>query len=93
MLRDTKVRLLEIIPGPIDTDMSSHYDGPKTTPPKAADVIWKALLSRKDEVFVGISSFAMFMTRVLPGTVFKSLNDGECKAAEKAAMGLHATRR
>lgn len=87
MLRDTGVRVLEIIPGPVDTDMARHYNGRKTDPEAAAETIWQALLGRQDEVLVGLSRFAMFMARVAPRFVFKQVNDGEFKAAALESGG------
>ncbi|MDP2902053.1 MAG: SDR family NAD(P)-dependent oxidoreductase [Methylovulum sp.] len=87
MLRNTNVRVLEIIPGPVDTDMSRHYNGPKTDPQKAGDIIWRALLGREDDVVIGLSGFARLTARLAPRFVFKQVNDGEFKVAGKVAAG------
>ncbi|MEO7720237.1 MAG: SDR family NAD(P)-dependent oxidoreductase [Capsulimonas sp.] len=82
MLRDTNVRMVEIIPGAHDTDMSSHVKGKKETTENAANTIMRRLAANVPEFLVGIPGVMLFAARLTPNFLFKSLNDGEAKAAE-----------
>lgn len=84
MLRETNVRMVEIIPGLHDTDMSSQATGKKASTEDAANTIMRKLVANVPEFLVGIPSVMLLMARLTPNLLFKSLNNGEAKAAAKA---------
>ena len=83
-LRGTKVRVLEIMPPPVDTAMASHYTGSKAAVEPVAAKFLQALLGTRDEVTIGISNVARILGRIAPKAAFTLLNDGETRAARSA---------
>lgn len=80
-LRNTCIRVLEIMPPPTDTNMASHYAGAKATPDFVADQFLRAMFGRENEVVIGVSRLAQVLARLGPSMGFKILNDLESKAA------------
>jgi short-subunit dehydrogenase len=71
------VHVLTIKPGFVDTDMLK--DAPRRTgaisPEKAADLIWKAIKGRKQEVYVpGRWGLIMLVIRSIPSFIFRRLS-------------------
>ena len=85
-LKRTNVRIVEIMPPPVDTDMASHYPGSKARIEPIADKFIHAMLGREDEAAIGISKLAKFLGRFLPGLGFKIVNDSEFITANNAAL-------
>ncbi len=80
-LKGTNVRVLEIMPPPVDTNMASHYKGSKAAVEPVAGQFLRALLGTRDEVTIGISNVARILGRIAPSAAFTLLNDGETRAA------------
>jgi short-subunit dehydrogenase involved in D-alanine esterification of teichoic acids len=70
-LRDTPVRVVEVMPPPVATAMSSHYNGSKTTPEKVATTILRGLWSGRNEVVIGIFMVPKLFARIAPGLGFR----------------------
>lgn len=83
MLKNTSVRVVEIIPSAYDTAMSSHFNGKKDKPEKAAQLIFKGLVANKSEFTVTIPAILQLIGRLMPQLVFKAVNDGETRAAAR----------
>ncbi len=73
------MRVVEVMPPPVATAMSSHYNGSKTTPEKVATTILRGLWSGRSEVVIGISVVPRFLARIAPGLGFRLVNDMESK--------------
>lgn len=80
-LKGTNVRVLEIMPPPVDTNMASHYKGSKAAVEPVAGIFLRALLGTRDEVTIGISNVARILGRIAPSAAFALVNDGETRAA------------
>ena len=78
-LRDTRVRVVEVMPPPVATAMASHYNGSKTTPEKVATTIIRGLWSGRTEIVVGISRVPKLLARISPDVGFRVVNDMESK--------------
>ena len=83
-LKGTNVRVLEIMPPPVDTNMASHYIGSKAPVEPVAGIFLRALLGNRDEVTIGISNVGRILGRIAPSAAFALLNDGEARAARSA---------
>ncbi len=71
------VNVITIKPGFIKTDMLRGIQKPifAVTPEKAADLIWRAIRGRKQQVYVsGIWFWIMLVVRNIPSFIFRRLN-------------------
>lgn len=73
-LRDTGVRVVEVMPPAVDTQMASHYKGSKMSAENAARRIHRRLLKKKPEIVVGISRLSQFLGAAFPELSFRLLN-------------------
>ncbi len=80
-LRNTNIRVLEIMPPPTDTNMASHYSGTKVSADSVANHFLRAMFGSKNEVVMGVSRLARVLARLGPDMGFKILNDLETKAS------------
>lgn len=78
-LRDAHVRVVEVMPPPVATAMSDHYNGAKTTPEKVAATILRGLRGGSDEIVIGVSKLPALFARLAPKTGFRLVNDMESK--------------
>lgn len=78
-LRDTRVRVVEVMPPPVATAMSDHYNGSKTTPDKVARTILRGVWSDRAEIVIGISRLPQILARLAPHLGFRLVNDMEAK--------------
>ena len=83
-LKGSNIRVLEIMPPPVDTDMAAHYHGAKSPVAPIADKFLNALLSKRDEAVIGLSNVPRIIGRMAPRVGFALLNEGESRAAERA---------
>jgi short-subunit dehydrogenase involved in D-alanine esterification of teichoic acids len=82
-LRNTNIRVLEIMPPPVDTNMANHYNGTKADPAEVAEKFLTAIRVERAETVIGVSKMAKLLARLAPRLGFKIVNDGETKAALK----------
>ena len=80
-LRNTRVRVVEVMPPAVDTAMARHNEGRKLSPDKIADSIVRALHNDRDEVVIGLSRVAQLLARLAPATGFAIMNRGEARQA------------
>lgn len=74
-LADTNVRVFEVLPPPVDTEMTRDLKGmPKMAPEKHAQIFMQGFARNKHEIHPGISKALRIMSRVAPGFIFKALN-------------------
>jgi uncharacterized oxidoreductase len=73
-LRDTGIRVVEVMPPAVDTQMASHYKGSKMSAQDAARIIHRRLLKNETEIVVGLSRLPRFLGRAFPELSFRLLN-------------------
>ncbi len=73
-LRETNVRVVEVVPPVVDTAMTAHYRGKKETPENVARAIAAGLTAGKDEIVIGMSNMARLLARVAPRFAFRMIN-------------------
>jgi uncharacterized oxidoreductase len=83
-LRQTNVRVVEVMPPPIASAMSDHYVGKKGSPEDAAKTIFAGLLRDRQEIVFGVSRIAQLAGRLFPEMGFRMVNDEEEKSAKQA---------
>lgn len=79
-LRNTGIRVVEVMPPAVDTRMASHYKGSKMSAEHAAKIIHRQLFKRKTEIVIGLSRLPQFLGRAMPELAFKLLNHLESDA-------------
>ena len=78
-LRDTAVRVVEVVPPPVDTAMAAGYGGRKMTADRAAALIHAGLLANRNEIVFGVSRLAQVMARLAPELVLAAMNRSEAR--------------
>ncbi|WP_299778428.1 SDR family NAD(P)-dependent oxidoreductase [uncultured Roseobacter sp.] len=74
-LRDTQVKVFELIPPLTDTPMAAHVEGiSKLSPDKVASALIAGLEKDQYEIAPGLSRAARLMSRVAPRFAFSQLN-------------------
>lgn len=74
-LRDTSVKVFELIPPLTDTPMAAHVtDIPKLAPEKLAKALLKGMARDKFEIAPGLSGPTRIMARIAPRFTFAQLN-------------------
>jgi len=80
--RDSNLRVVELMPPAVDTELTRRYDGPKTDTASVAKALMAGLAKGVDEVRPGQSKALYAMSRIAPTFIFRALN----KAADKAHL-------
>lgn len=75
------VHVVEVMPPAADTAMASHYAGSKVSPDWVATKILMGLGRGDQEIVLGISRWAQFLSRLMPSTAFAMMNRMEEKQA------------
>jgi uncharacterized oxidoreductase len=78
-LRNTRIRVVEVIPPVVDTQMNSGKKASMMTPAVFAQKVFKALVNGQDEIAIGISKIARIISRIAPKYGFRKLNMDEEK--------------
>lgn len=73
----TSVRVLDVLPPLVDTDMVKDVKGPKAKPRDVADALIKGLQGNATEIRVGQAKMIYLMSRLAPGFASKIINNGE----------------
>lgn len=79
-VRASGVRVVELMPPAVDTELTRRYAGSKIRPDKVAQALLGALRDGTDEVRPGQTKALYAMSRVAPDFIFRTLN----KLADKA---------
>lgn len=80
--RQSRLKVLELMPPAVETDLTSNYAGPKISPEKVASALVKGLRAGRDEVRPGMTRALHVMSRIAPGFIFEAIN----KAADKTPL-------
>lgn len=81
-LRNTGIRVVEVMPPAVDTQMASHYKGAEMSAQDAARAIHRRPLKNEADIVVGLSRVPQFLGRAFPELSFRLLNyleSGESK--------------
>jgi uncharacterized oxidoreductase len=73
-LRDTHVRVFEVLPPTVDTPMSTQLGGPKITADRLAQTIVRSLRRDRVEIRAGQSRLLYALSRIAPALIFRILN-------------------
>ena len=74
-LAKTNVKVIELMPPVVDTDMVSEFeDFPKISPEKLSQGFWKGYANNQAEITPGQSSQLKLMRRLAPGFIFGQIN-------------------
>lgn len=68
-LEETSVRVIEVVPPVVDTNMTAGRGSGKISPDIVADEVWNGFLADKAEIFVGKARPAAFIARLMPSLV------------------------
>ena len=74
-LKDTPVRVIEVLSSWVDTDMARNVETPKMTPEWVVAEILRGIEKDKEEIRIGKIDVLYFMSRLAPRWMFKNLND------------------
>ncbi|MEO7730984.1 MAG: SDR family NAD(P)-dependent oxidoreductase [Kofleriaceae bacterium] len=85
-LRGTAIGVVEVVPPPVVSDMSAHYQGAKLTPEVFAARLWRGLRAGRDEVRIGISAPLHWFARFAPRLALRAANP----RSERFALPLKA---
>ena len=74
---ESEINILAVLPGFVDTKMTSHLDMPKlltANRTKLANAIFNALKKKKSKIYyLPIWRFIIFFIRILPRKIFSKL--------------------
>lgn len=74
-LASTSVRVVEILPPTLETELASDFDLPnKMSPETMAAACMRGLARNQDEILAGQSKQLRMMSRVAPGFIYKMIN-------------------
>lgn len=73
-VRASGLKVLELLPPAVETQLTRRYDGPKIKPAKVAQALVEALVDGTDEVRPGQAKALYAMSRIAPDFIFKTLN-------------------
>lgn len=80
------IRIVEVIPPAVDTQMNKGKDVSLMTTQLFAKMVFKGLINDDDEIIVGISILAKLLSRIAPKFGFKKMNTDEKK--QRLKIGL-----
>lgn len=73
--RAAGVRVVEVVPPMVETEMTAGRGGKKLSPGEVAEDIVAGLAAGRDEIFVGVTRFIPFLSRVAPGLLEQKMNE------------------
>lgn len=79
-LQDTRVRVFELVPPPVDTDMSKNFPGSKLAPDVVAKALMEGLARDTIEIAVGSARTMQIMARWAPELLFRKVNEAMGRA-------------
>lgn len=74
-LRDTNVRVFELVPPPVDTEMAKDMPGPKLQPDVVATSMMEGLAKDVPEIVVGAARAMRWVGRFAPDLLFRKVNE------------------
>lgn len=81
-VRNTNLKVVELMPPAVDTNMTRRYDGSKTDAASIAKALMQGLANGVDEVRPGQTKALYAMSRLAPAFIFRALN----KAVDKTPL-------
>ncbi len=78
-LRNTSIRVVEVVPPAVDTQMNKGKNISLITPELFAQKVYNGLVNRQDEIVVGVSKLAKLLSRLAPKFGFNKMNTDEEK--------------
>jgi uncharacterized oxidoreductase len=79
IMRKSPIRIVEVIPPAVDTQMNKGKSISLMTTEIFAQKVFKGLVSGQDEIVVGVSKAGKFLSRLAPKFAFKKMNSDEEK--------------
>ncbi len=73
-LRNTPIKVVEVLPPTVDTDFNKGIEAPKMAPAAFAKAFLKQLERGKTSINIGQSKALSVFSRLMPGLAFKMLN-------------------
>ena len=83
-LRNSKVKVVEVIPPAVDTQMNAGKKIDLMSTEKFAKKVYKDLLNEKEEIVIGMSKVGKLLSRILPKFSFYKMNSDEEKQRNSA---------
>lgn len=78
-LRNTSIRVVEVVPPAVDTQMNEGKNISLITPALFAQKVYNGLVNKQDEIVVGVSKLAKLLSRLAPKFGFIKMNTDEDK--------------
>jgi uncharacterized oxidoreductase len=78
-LRNTPIRIVEVIPPAVDTQMNKGKNISLMTTEKFTNEVFKGLVNGKEEIVVGVSKVGKILSRLAPKFGFNKMNGDEEK--------------
>lgn len=78
-LRNSSVRVVEVIPPAVDTEMNKSKKISKMTPTVFAQKVFRGLVNNQDEIAIGASRVGRILSRIAPKFTFNKMNMDEEK--------------
>jgi uncharacterized oxidoreductase len=78
-LRNTSIRVVEVIPPVVDTQMNRDKKVSMMTPAVFAQKVFKGLVNGQDEIAIGVSKIGRIISRIAPKFGFHKMNTDEEK--------------
>lgn len=73
-LRQTSVKIFEVIPPAVDTDLVRRYEFPKARPAEVAKKAADAIEAGREEIRIGMAKSLYALSRLAPKAMFRLLN-------------------
>jgi uncharacterized oxidoreductase len=87
-LRKSSIKVIEVIPPTVDTQMNSDKKISKMAPALFAQKVFKGLVNGQDEIVIGVSRVGKFMSRIAPKFGFNKMNTDEEKQQKAVNANL-----
>jgi uncharacterized oxidoreductase len=72
--RLSRLKVIDLLPPAVATELTARYDGPKIGPDKVAADLLEGLRTGRDEIRPGQTKALYALSRIAPGFIFRALN-------------------
>ena len=86
-LRHKPIRIIEVVPPAVDTQMNKGKNISLMTTELFAQRVFKGLISGQDEIVIGASKLGKLLSRIAPKFGFKKMNTDEEKQRTEIELG------
>ncbi len=73
-LKDTPVKVFEVMPPPVDTAMADGLEAPKMSPSDVAERAFNGIVADRAEIRLGLTKASYYMSRIAPALAFRFIN-------------------